>query len=102
MNTRRTQAVTVLQAGEAHPTLSRLLSLQRASQDRMAAVQALIPAALRASVQGGPLDNGVWCLLLSNAAAAAKIRQLVPELETCLRSKNLEVTSIRLKVSRHG
>jgi hypothetical protein len=50
----------------------------------------------------------VWCLILDNNAAAAKIRQLLPALQSHLRVKGWEVNSIRLKVqitreiARHG
>jgi hypothetical protein len=51
-------------------------------------------------VQCGPFEDGAWCLILSNTTTAAKLRQLLPEFQALLKLKNLEVKSIRLKVSR--
>lgn len=102
MNAHSKPAVSLLQASQANPTLAKLLLMQRDAQDRMQAILPLIPLALQPHVHHGPLDDGVWCLLLSNNTSAAKIRQLIPDFETCLRSKGLAVKSIRLKVSRQN
>lgn len=90
--------VTLLQASQDSPTLARLTELTRDSVARLKAIESLIPGALRASVKAGPIDGPVWCLILSNNAAAAKMRQILPSLEAHLRSKGWEVNSIRLKV----
>ncbi len=95
---RRNHAVTLLQASQDSPTLARLTALSDDSVARLKAIHSLIPAPLRPAVKAGPIDGLVWCLLLDNNAAAAKIRQLLPALESHLRSKGWEVTSIRLKV----
>jgi hypothetical protein len=50
------------------------------SRQRLAAVLDLLPATLRGSVRAGPLDDTAWVLLVDNAAAAAKLRQLLPAL----------------------
>ncbi len=100
MNTRSPNAVTLLQASQAHPSLARLMTLQQASQARLKAIEALIPPALRTQIQAGPLDDDAWCLLLGNTAVAAKIRQLLPSFEACLRRSDLTVKTIRLKVRR--
>ena len=97
-NRRQHHPVTLLQASQDSPTLLRLTELSRDSVARLQAVQALIPSALRPSVTAGPIDGAVWCLLLDNNATAAKIRQLVPSLESHLRSKGWVIGSIRLKV----
>ncbi len=78
--------------------LARLTDLTRDSVARLGAIQNLIPAALRSSVQAGPIDGAVWCLLINNTATAAKMRQLLPALESHLRSKGWDIDSIRLKV----
>ncbi len=78
------------------------MDLQRESSARLKSVEPLIPAALRDNVQCGPLEDGVWCLLLSNNTTAAKLRQLLPAFQAHLKVKNLEVTSIRLKVKRQA
>lgn len=95
---RRNHPVTLLQASQDSPTLARLTELTRDSVARLKAIESLIPGALRPAVQAGPVEGPVWCLLLDNNAAAAKIRQILPALEAHLRSKGWEVNSIRLKV----
>jgi len=78
--------------------LLRLTELTRESGARLTSIQPLIPSALRSSVRAGPIDGATWCLLLDNNATAAKIRQLLPSLQSHLRSKGWPVDSIRLKV----
>ena len=95
---RRHHPVTLLQATQDSPTLARLTALGRDSVARLKAIEPLIPASLRPAVQAGPIEGPVWCLLLDSNAAAAKIRQILPALESQLRIKGWEVNSIRLKV----
>ncbi len=99
---RRNPSVTLQQAALDSPTLARLSELARDSVARLQAVMPLIPPALRATVKAGPIDGTSWCLLLENNAAAAKMRQLLPALESHLRSKGWSVDTIRLKVQRSG
>ena len=61
-------------------------------------MEPLIPPAMRAAIQAGPIEGGSWCLLVRGNAAAAKLRQLLPALAAGLRSKGYAVDSIRLKV----
>ena len=95
---RRNHPVTLLQAAQEAPTLARLTELARESGERLKAVEPLIPAALRPAVQAGPIDGAAWCLLVSNNAAAAKLRQVLPALQSRLRDRGWQVNSIRLKV----
>lgn len=95
---RRHHALTLLQASEESPSLARLIELSRDSVARLKAVEALIPESLRPTIKAGPIEGPVWCLLLDNNAAAAKVRQLLPALASHLRVKGWEVSSIRLKV----
>jgi hypothetical protein len=95
---RRHHAVTLLQASQDSPTLAKLTELTRDSVARLKSIEFLIPQGLRASVQAGPIEGPVWCLLLNNNACAAKFRQLLPAFESHLRVKGWEVNSIRLKV----
>lgn len=97
---RHASAISLIQASQNNPTLARLMDLQRDSSARLQAIKALIPAALRDSVQAGPIEEGVWCLLLANNTMTAKLRQLLPAFEAHLRVSGLEVKSIRLKVRR--
>jgi hypothetical protein len=96
---RRQPSVTLLQASQNNASLAKLMELNRASNARFDAISALIPDTLRPNVTAGPLTDGVWCLLLSNTTTAAKLRQLLPAFEAHLRVHQLEVKSIRLKVS---
>lgn len=96
--TRRKHALTLLQATQESPTLARLADLAADSSARLKAVQMLIPPSLRGTVQAGPVEGATWCLLVGSAAAAAKLRQLLPALEAHLRSSGWEVQAIRLKV----
>ena len=90
--------MTAHQAVVNSPTLGRLTELVNDSNARLAAIQGILPEALRASVKAGPIDGEVWCLLVSGNAAAAKIRQLLPRLQSCLLREGWKVTSIRLKI----
>lgn len=89
---------TLMQAAQGSPTLARLSDLVMESSARLQSIQPLIPAALRPAVHAGPIDGTTWCLLLDNAAAMTKIRQLLPALQAHLRTKGWEVESIRLKL----
>ena len=80
------------------PTLAHLVDRLQASSQRLQAVRGVLPAALQASVQAGPLDEGQWCLLASSNAVAAKLRQFVPALQLQLASCGLPVSGIRIKV----
>jgi hypothetical protein len=95
---RRQHSMTLLQASQASPTLARLTELSLDSVKRLKAIESLIPAPLRLAVKAGPIEGPVWCLILDNNAVAAKIRQILPALESHLRTKGWEVNSIRLKV----
>jgi hypothetical protein len=97
---RRHHAITLLQATQESETLSRLCALASESAQRLKSIEPLLPWALRTSVHAGPIEGPVWCLLLDNNAAAAKIKQLLPALQAHLRSKGWEVNAIRLKVQR--
>ncbi len=94
----RHPTLTLLEASQEAPTLAHLMELSRDSAARLKAIEALIPAALRAAVKAGPIEAGNWCLVLDNNAAAAKIRQLLPAFTAHLRSKGWQLESIRLKV----
>jgi hypothetical protein len=95
---RRHHAIPLQQAAQESPTLARLTDLVRASSARLQAIAPLLPAALRASVQAGPLEDGCWCLLVSSNAVAAKLRQLLPALQSHLAQQGLGVASVRIKV----
>jgi Dna[CI] antecedent, DciA len=91
-------AVALMQAVEAAPTLARLVSAAKQSQECLLAAGHLLPGALRSGVQAGPIDNGVWCLLAANSAVAAKLRQISPSIVSCVQAKGYMIASIRIKV----
>jgi hypothetical protein len=95
---RRRHAIPLQQAAQESPTFALLADKIRASSARMQAVKSLLPVALRASVQAGPIEDGQWCLLASSNAVAAKLRQYVPALQAHLQSQGLPVSGIRVKV----
>jgi len=90
--------LTIHQAAGNSPSLARLSELVRESNDRLKAIEPLLPEALRPAVKAGPIEGESWCLLVSSNAAAAKIRQLLPLIQTHLLGKGWKVTSIRLKI----
>lgn len=95
---RRQHSVTLFQASQDSPTLAKLTELSRDSVARLNAIEALIPGPLRSCIKAGPIEGAVWCLLLENNSAAAKVRQLLPAMAAHLRVKGWDVESIRLKV----
>lgn len=100
--TRRSHAITVLQASEDSPALAGLMGRVRDSQLRLKAIQPLVPPAMFSALQAGPVEEGTWCLLVRGNAVAAKLRQMVPMLQAHLRSKGWETTAIRIKISTGG
>lgn len=92
------RAVTAHQAVENSPTLGRLAELVRESSARLEAIESLIPETLRPAVKAGPIDGETWCLLVNGNAAAAKLRQITPLIQSRLLGKGWKVTSIRLKI----
>ena len=92
------QTQSLLQAANESPTLAHLSQLLRESTRRLRALDSLIPAALRTAIQAGPIEGSTWCLLVSNNSAAAKLRQMLPALQSHLQQQGIEVQTIRLKV----
>ncbi|MES2399781.1 MAG: hypothetical protein V4573_07335 [Pseudomonadota bacterium] len=92
------RSVTAHQAVENSPALGRLTELVKESSERLKAIQSLIPENLRPAVKAGPIEGETWCLLVSGNAAAAKLRQLTPLIQSRLLGKGWKVTSIRLKI----
>ncbi|MDM0113621.1 DciA family protein [Variovorax sp. J22R133] len=98
---RRYNAVTLQQATEASPALASLAERVRDTNERMRAIQDLIPPEMRPGLQAGPAEGDTWCLLVGNSAAAAKLRHMVPALTARLRTRGWDVTSLRIKVRSH-
>jgi len=83
--------------GRSEP-LTRLLRRLEDSRARFEAVRALLPAGLHEAVRPGAVDDDGWSLLASHGAAAAKLRQLLPRLETELRERGWPPLPIKVRV----
>ena len=79
--------------------LARLGDLLRESRSRYETIRPLLPPALARQLQPGPVDEQGWSLLVGNAAAAAKLRQLGPRLEAALRERGY---AGELRIRIHG
>lgn len=88
----------IAQALHESAPLGRLAERLRLSNALFATVAATLPPGLAAEVSAGPVDDEGWSLLCSNAAVAAKLRQVVPHLEQRLRDAGQPVAAIRVKV----
>lgn len=98
MYRRLPHALSLNQAIEEAPVLSRLAHRVDQSAQMYRCVQGLIPPALRSHVKPGPLDQQDWCLMVTNSSAAAKLRQLVPLLRTRLQQEGWAVITVRVKI----
>jgi len=83
--------------GRSEP-LTGLLQRVRESKARLDVVAPLFPTGLAGGIRAGPLDDTAWVLLVSNAAAAAKLRQMLPALEGALRERGWPGPPIKIKV----
>lgn len=88
----------VREALDANATLGNLLARVRESRARLAVVHRALPASLRAHVRDGVLDADGWHLLAGNAAVAAKLRLLVPDLQLALTSQGFAEVPIQVRV----
>jgi hypothetical protein len=95
---RRTHAITVIQAAEESPTLASLAARARDANERLAAIEDLIPVELRPNVKAGPAEDDAWRLLVTSNAAAAKLRQLIPAFLSRLKTRGWDVATLRIKV----
>jgi hypothetical protein len=88
---------TVLQAIAESNTLSHLLERMALSKVCLSIVLKRIPLGLHTSISAGPLTEGEWCLLVSNASAVAKLKQLEPMMLAAIQDGGIAVQSIRFK-----
>lgn len=86
------------QALAASAPLAMLAQRLRDSEARLAAIAALLPPPMRASVRAGPIDDAGWTLLASSSAVAAKLRQMLPALEAHLRHCGWAGPPVRVKL----
>jgi hypothetical protein len=83
---------------ERSEPLARLLQRLQESRARFDAVSSLLPPGLREAVRPGPVDDEGWALLAAHGAAAAKLRQLLPRLESALKARGWQGTPIKIRV----
>jgi Dna[CI] antecedent, DciA len=81
---------------EALSGLSRRLAL---SQQRWLVASQTLPPALRAQVRPGVLDDEGWTLMVSSAAAAAKLRNCLPLIEASLREAGWSTLALRIRLA---
>ena len=86
------------QAIDGHPGLVGLAARLAQSDARLSAIRTALPEGLRTEVRAGPIDDEGWSLLASNAAVAAKLRQLLPRLQQALRDQGWPELAIRLRI----
>ncbi len=79
-------------------SLAQLSALTRESQLRLKSLQGVLPPLLWAQLSAGPIEADTWCVLVSNNAVAAKIRQWAPAMAAHLRTHGWPVQTIRIKV----
>jgi len=101
-STKARDTLAVTAALDRSEPLAQMLALLRRSRMLFDDIDSLLPETLRADVRPGSLDGAQWTLLASHGAAAAKLRQLLPQLLHCLQGRGREVTSIRVRVQPRG
>lgn len=79
-------------------SLSSLLQRVRTSRRYHDAIAHLLPPGLDTEVRPGPLDDQTWSLLVSSGSAAAKLRQVLPQLLEAVQASGWQGTSIKVKV----
>jgi hypothetical protein len=91
-------ALPLARAIEGSAVLARLGLRLHQSQARLEVVTPALPPALRSQVRAGPCDDGQWVLLAASAAAAAKLRQCLPDLHERLAAAGWPTVEIRVRV----
>ncbi len=86
-------------AMSASASLALLAERMHASNARFAVIRSRLPGALASQVRAGPIDDTGWSILAANPAVAAKLRHLVPQIQSDLRNAGLAVPLVRVKVT---
>lgn len=90
--------ISLEQAAEEAPVLSQLMQKTRLSQRCAQSIADLVPVPLRPHLAYGQIEQGEWCVLVQNNAAAAKVRHLLPLWVSRLKQQGFEVQRIRLRL----
>ena len=91
---------TVNQAVQASPVLASMFERVAMSQTLFRLVLPHVPASLHAQMAAGPVDEGSWCILITNPAVATKLRHLRPNLLAAVQAAGHPITDIRLKIRK--
>ena len=83
---------------DQNASLSDLARRMARSNERYAAISVHLPQAMRELVRPGPIDDEGWSLLASNAAVAAKLRHLLPHLQSALGEQGWPALAIRVRI----
>lgn len=83
---------------DASDTLSALLARRALAQALWQRAMPLLPGTLVSAVTLGSIDDEHWTLLADHAAAAAKLRQLIPTLEASLAPSSAEANLGRRRI----
>lgn len=94
----RGRAVSAAQAALGGGVLGPLVRQAQQAQACLNELRSVLPPALLAQVQSGPIEGDLWTLLVAHPAAAAKIRQFVPALAAHVRTKGWPIHRIEVKV----
>jgi hypothetical protein len=92
------RALSLSQAIQAHESLAGLMARVAGSKRRYEAILPLLPPGLCPDVRPGALDDEHWSLLAANAAAAAKLRQILPTLQAALAEAGYPAPAVKVKV----
>lgn len=82
--------------------LQQLIERAQQSTARLDIIKPLLPPGLREQTAAGPLDDDSWCVLVPHHAAAAKLRQMLPQLTEALQQAGEPVGRIRVKIRKQG
>jgi hypothetical protein len=91
---------TVNQAVQASPVLASMFERVAYSQNLLSLVLPQVPTSLHGQMAAGPVDEGVWCILITNPAVATKLRHLRPNLLAAVQAAGHPITEIRLKIRK--
>lgn len=96
---RRHHSITLEQAAYDSLVLGGLMQHIQRTKDLQTRLQPMIPVGISAALAYGKVDEqGRWCIFVHNAAAAAKVRQLLPKWVAYLQQHGYAIDGIDLRV----
>ena len=91
---------TVNQAVQSSSVLASMVERVAVSQALLRVVLPHVPTSLHPQMAAGPVDEGIWCILITNPAVATKLRHLRPNLLAAVQAAGHPVSDIRLKIRK--